>query len=208
MRYSDKQNKENIPRNNGKKSLMSTSILPISSLKVPLLCGDDTYQSISTTVPVYINFNQNLEIQKISLFFPPSYFWAVYVEHPWCSYLGLKISEQRSVRSLIFLCLIFTNLNNCFEWISFHFLNTLLDVVYTYLTVSGGEGFKKNMVVEKTRPLHACAPKTVEVDRRPFCGSDICETRSRRDKIQIQCGDKSHPIPSQSKLATWWVFSE
>lgn len=70
MRYSDKQNKENIPRNNGKKSLMSTSILPISSLKVPLLCGDDTYQSISTTVPVYINFNQNLEIQKISLFFP------------------------------------------------------------------------------------------------------------------------------------------
>lgn len=42
-RYSDKKSEENIPRKNGRKSPMSTSIPPISSPKIPLPCGDDTY---------------------------------------------------------------------------------------------------------------------------------------------------------------------
>lgn len=43
MIYSDKKSEENIPRNNCRKSSMSTSIPHISSTKILYPCGDDAH---------------------------------------------------------------------------------------------------------------------------------------------------------------------
>lgn len=149
MRYSDKQTRKISPE-------IMVRRVPCLPLSYPFLLWRYHFCVVMTHInPFQLLYQYTLILTRMwksrwsPFFSPPSYFSAVYVEHPWCSYLGLKISEQRSVRSLIFLCLIFISLNNCFELIGFHFLNTLLDVVYTYLTVSGGEGYKKTCLCSK-----------------------------------------------------------